>query len=641
MAMNDAEIISNLKKMVDTEGVSAFENHSRANALISDFFAGNENVKTRRLIKSVIDTDAFIKVSKAGNSDLDSVCKALKDILVDQESLSEDRAEMALCWVCGALGRKKPDFPKPVPSKPQTQPAPYSSYTPININQFSNQTRTVTTADQNTYGINLNYHIKRKKKVNKKLIGGLVAVPSFAALFAALFMLVIWPKVIYPNMANEELYTPEIVQIYSGTYETDNVTGDAIITISSCDTSGNIEGFFEFVVDNVYGKYKIAGKITKKNNNGNLKISVTPGEWVIRPENYLPLEDMVLEISDRYQSLKCSKYRIKWDAGEKDREYFIKSADDFKKLANSNSTYILKNDIDLSGINWTPIEGFAGTLLGNGFAIRNLKIESSSGNVGFFSKLDGNVLNVEFENADIKVSGRNENVGILCGELNGIVANVTVSGSVTAEKSENIGGVCGYVSTIGSYHINDIKNEAAVTGVSCVGGCFGKVYDYISNGTSSFSVEYSNIVNSGKVTATKDFAAGVIAYIDADATGFGGRVTTTIIDCNNTGSITGNYYISGIVGWADCDSDSTIDSCTNAALINAEAYTGCIAGATGQYVIVNCSNEGSSLNARGYYIDEGQKYAYVGGIVGKGTCLENCTNYIDINYNGGAIMLEE
>lgn len=93
--------------------------------------------------------------------------------------------------------------------------------------------------------------------------------------------------------------------------------------------------------------------------------------------------------------------------------------------------------------------------------------------------------------------------------------------------------------------------------------------------------------------------------------------------------------MAGIVGSAICDSDSFIDGCTNAATISAKVYTGCIAGTTGQYVIVNCSNEGATLNASGYYLDDGKKYAYVGGIVGKGTCLKNCTNYIDINYNGG------
>ena len=63
MAMNDTEIISSLKKIVDSVGVGAFANHTRANALVSDYFPGNDNAKTRKLIKSIIDVDAFAKIS--------------------------------------------------------------------------------------------------------------------------------------------------------------------------------------------------------------------------------------------------------------------------------------------------------------------------------------------------------------------------------------------------------------------------------------------------------------------------------------------------------------------------------------------------------------------------------------------------
>ena len=52
-------------------------------------------------------------------------------------------------------------------------------------------------------------------------------------------------------------------------------------------------------------------------------------------------------------------------------------------------------------------------------------------------------------------------------------------------------------------------------------------------------------------------------------------------------------------------------------------------------VIKNSDNENSQLNASGYYLENGSKYAYVGGLVGRGPCVENCTNYVDINYTGG------
>lgn len=50
-------------------------------------------------------------------------------------------------------------------------------------------------------------------------------------------------------------------------------------------------------------------------------------------------------------------------------------------------------------------------------------------------------------------------------------------------------------------------------------------------------------------------------------------------------------------------------------------------------------NNHTKLTASGYYLEEGAKYAYVGGLVGRGFCEENCTNYIDINYTSDGIYV--
>ena len=466
---------------------------------------------------------------------------------------------------------------------------------------------------------------KRKKAATvKKIVTPIIVIAAIVSLFA----FVVWPKLIYPNMANDDFNTPEIVQSYC--YSTEKE--DIILTITECTEDGQVKATWEFINNGKYGKVNLTGKIVEKKNSGDVVIEWTNNAVEVMPDGITWTDEKSAKISKKWTTLKTSS--VKMTAGVND-EYTIKSADDFKKLSGSSATFYVKNDIDLAGKNWTPIKGFSGTLVGNGFTIKNLTIDASTSNVGMFSTISGFVSNLAIENANVTISGRNENVGILCGELKGIITNVSVSGKVTADKSTNVGGIAGYVSTIGSYTIDAITNNASVTGLSCVGGCFGKVYDYISNGVNPYSLSLSNLTNNGTVVAIEDYAAGIVAFIEAEASGFGGSVATTIIDCLNNGSVSGNYYVAGVVGSASCDSDSTIDSCTNTASINAKAYTGCIAGTTGQYVIINCSNEGSTLNASGYYLEDGKKYAYVGGIVGKGTCLENCTNYIDINYNGG------
>lgn len=524
---------------------------------------------------------------------------------------------------CCRDGSRSGEYCNPV-SKPAQQPQPMTSQ-PAPKPTYTPPVNTKTDTRSSSY---------RKSSGSSPWVTLLVKGVIAIGLLAALIGFVIYPNLIYPNMANDDLNTPQILQTYGGSYKASRVQGDGFITISSCDASGNIKGYLEFIVENTYGKYEISGKILEKKNNGDLTISINPGQWIVQPNGYTALESMEVKISDDYQSLRCTKYSMSWSAGEND-EFAIQTPEDLSKLVGSSATYQLKNDIDMSGISFSPIEGFTGTLMGNGYSIKNLTIDASVSNVGLFSNLEGTVINLKIEDAEIVVSGRNENIGILCGTLTGEINNVSVSGNVTADKSSGVGGVCGLVSRNTSHILKDIVNNASVTGLSYVGGCFGKVKEEAQNSTQEQTLELLNLKNNGTVTAIEDYAGGITSYIDTSATGFFGSFAATVKDCENTGDVSGNYYVAGIVGFTIADAGSTIDGCTNAAAITAKAYTGCIAGATDQYVIKNCSNEGSTLTATGACLEEGKKYAYVGGIVGKGTCLEKCTNYIDIQYDGG------
>ncbi len=108
--------------------------------------------------------------------------------------------------------------------------------------------------------------------------------------------------------------------------------------------------------------------------------------------------------------------------------------------------YELGCDIDLTGVDWTPIgtagdidTSFNGTLNGNGHKIKNMTININSNYqrnlVGFFRML-GNctIKNLVFENATINSAGYNSCVGILAG---GVyykypqIENVSVQGTMT------------------------------------------------------------------------------------------------------------------------------------------------------------------------------------------------------------------
>ena len=190
----------------------------------------------------------------------------------------------------------------------------------------------------------------------------------------------------------------------------------------------------------------------------------------------------------------------------------IRTVSDLLKLNGSNETFILLEDIDLSGQEWTPIQ-FGGTLIGNGHSIKNLTINSSSSNVGFFSVLSGTVSNLKFETANVTVTGRNENIGILAGKLTGTAVDITTSGSVTADKNSTyVGGVVGYVERVGSYTLSGLENTAAVSGGSYVGGIFGGIQNSTGSYGTKYSTEISGSNNSGSVTATGDYAGGILGY---------------------------------------------------------------------------------------------------------------------------------
>ena len=191
----------------------------------------------------------------------------------------------------------------------------------------------------------------------------------------------------------------------------------------------------------------------------------------------------------------------------------------------NNANYKLINDIDLSGINWTPINGdFEGVLDGAGYKISNLTITSSSNlnksEIGLFSSFRGLVENLELNNVNINIKGFTNNattetgksgVGAFAGVMReGYIENCRVSGNITAE-TDNIGGFVGHTLKDGIVVVEDSDNNANVKGTknsSNVGGIIG---------CSLGSVSLKNTNNTGKIeiNETGRFnAGGLVGYVE-------------------------------------------------------------------------------------------------------------------------------
>lgn len=470
------------------------------------------------------------------------------------------------------------------------------------------------------------YKRKRQATVKNALkVAGILAV-----LFALVF--VVYNYIIYPNQSIKDgnYYTPEIVQ----TYCTASSTDIKILTITQCSEDGQVTGTWEFIKEGTYGKIELVGNIVDKKNNGNVTISWTTQTPQILPEGITWENLGNAKVSNSWKKIKADGSTLRAGTSSQLEDMFLKTPADLQKLSNSGGFFLLANDIDMSGVSHNPIEGFTGTLAGNGHSITNLTIELDSSNVGLFSTLDGSVNNLKIENASITANGRNENVGILCGTLAGNVNNVTVSGTVTAEKCANAGGIAGLLHYSSEHSFLNLTNEADITALNKAGGIFGCV-------EADGSLTMDTLSNSGSITAIEDYAGGIAAYLDD--INYNSH-TMEVYDCTNTGSITSRYYAGGILGYFVMGGKgSIIENCSCAANLTADAYIGCIAGKLNNAMVSNCQNVGSTLTVEGSITEDGTRKGFVGGFIGVGYCLGygseygllNLTNEVAINYTGG------
>ncbi|MDR0506175.1 MAG: YDG domain-containing protein [Dysgonamonadaceae bacterium] len=185
-----------------------------------------------------------------------------------------------------------------------------------------------------------------------------------------------------------------------------------------------------------------------------------------------------------------------------------------------------------------------------------------------------------------------------------IMSNCHNTGLVSG--TANVGGIAG---SVDFYYgdITDCTNSGEISGGERTGGLFGNAHgpsDYEGN----FSVK--NCYNNGAVHG-KNTIGGLI-----------GSNSASVVDCYNTGTVTGtaagseqSYYIGGLFG--SCS--RTVVNCYNSGAVTCEDHTvGGLSGTQGSFI--NCYNT-ATVTA----------FDNVGGLVG-----ENVTNLI-ASYNSGSV----
>ena len=234
----------------------------------------------------------------------------------------------------------------------------------------------------------------------------------------------------------------------------------------------------------------------------------------------------------------------------------IKTAEDLAAIgANLSGKYIIMDDIDMTGVDWTPIgsseEAFSGIFNGNGYTIKNLNINAQNGinteNIGFFGVTDNaEISNINIANATVSTpeTYNKGSAGILIGRAqNTNIDNVYVSGTVTGHQKT--GGMIGTLATSDPAENSKITNSTANTNVNSsyyAGGLIG----YIETFSGGRNVMIENVTVNGNVSAKEKSAGGII-----------GEAGSTIVTINNSTcaanvtGVDGAQRIGGFIGNAN------------------------------------------------------------------------------------------
>ena len=294
--------------------------------------------------------------------------------------------------------------------------------------------------------------------------------------------------------------------------------------------------------------------------------NVVPGYTITRLRaNGTEVRDLSAAITPdagKFYNITLDKDKGYTDDGQ--GNYTVTSAEGLKNIAKlvneewkSDINITLTADINLSGIDWTPIgidynHQYTGTFNGGGHTITGLTVTGSDQYAGLFGYIGsgGTVKNVVLEGVQIESDNDMSDVGGVAGQSYGNIENCSVSGSVSVSGTNSIaGGVVGY-QLVGS--ITGCSSSARVKGVAYAGGIAG----YTNGGASLTGCYATGSVSVENNTTSAAYAGGVVGNNGS---------SSTLKACYAWGSVTGSgsgtVYVGGVTGSNDL---GTLTACYHA-----------------------------------------------------------------------------
>ena len=271
------------------------------------------------------------------------------------------------------------------------------------------------------------------------------------------------------------------------------------------------------------------------------------------------LSAAITPVAGKFYNITLDKDKGYTDDGQ--GNYTVTSAEGLKNIAKlvneewkSDINITLTADINLSGIDWTPIgidynHQYTGTFNGGGHTITGLTVTGSDQYAGLFGRIGsgGTVKNVTLKDVKIESNHSSGNVGGVAGWSYGNIENCSVSGSVSSNSTA--GGVVG-AQLSGS--ITGCSSSARVKGVAYAGGIAG----YTNGGASLTGCYATDSVSVENNTTSAAYAGGVVGNNGS---------SSTLKACYAWGSVTGSgsgtVYVGGVTGSNDL---GTLTACYHA-----------------------------------------------------------------------------
>lgn len=249
----------------------------------------------------------------------------------------------------------------------------------------------------------------------------------------------------------------------------------------------------------------------------------------------------------------------------------IKTAADLKNMYRGGK-YMLVNDIDLSGTTWTPLflnKEFTGTLDGNGYKIKNLKVDySSSTNSSSYASLLGCTKGATIKNLGIQLNSINSSGGYI-GALAGMAQDTTISncyvtgGTVSSQGGTVVGGLVGCFS---GTMTNSYSTATVWTSNTTAGGLVGLMT------SGSISSSYAT----GPVTANKGYVGGFAGSMNNGS--IINSYSTGTVNANGSSNPTTTVNIGGFIGNIASGKVSNSYTTSNINYSTGSTYIGSFAG---------------------------------------------------------------